>query len=112
MEISEEDVKRADGVFHQPPTFPNCAQSVAILTGHPEQATDLAVCGGGRAPGGLCGALHAALLFTPAEKRDELIDAFRETVGATTCREIKGTTRTPCSVCVAAGAKLTGVGAR
>lgn len=37
----------------------NCAQSVALGTGHPELEEELRSCGGGRAPEGFCGALHA-----------------------------------------------------
>lgn len=103
MQNEDIDTSRAAGVFHQPPFHANCAQSVAILAGREDLVGELAACGGGRAPGGLCGALHTALLLSPAEKRDEIIAEFRDGAGATTCREIKGTAKTPCEVCVALG---------
>ncbi len=103
MELKDINLERAASVFHQPPLRANCAQSVALLAGREDLVADLAACGGGRAPGGLCGALHAALLLTPAEKRDEVIETFRQEAGATTCRELKGVVKTPCQKCVAIG---------
>lgn len=76
------------------------------MTGHDELVTELAACGGGRAPGGLCGALHAALLFVPEAKREDVIAEFKKSAGATTCREIKSSTGTPCAKCVAIGKSL------
>ena len=106
MEITSSDLDRAAAVFHQPPHHANCAQSVAILSGREDLVPGLAACGGGRAPEGLCGALHAALILSPAVKRDEIIAAFRSAAGATTCRELKGVVKTPCVNCVAIGAAL------
>lgn len=106
MNITESDISAVNNVFHQPPVFANCAQSVAIMTGHDDWVKELAACGGGRAPGGLCGALHTALRIAPEDKRDDIIAAFKASVGATTCREIKSSTGTPCAVCVAVAKKL------
>ena len=78
----------------------NCAQAVALGNGHEEQKEDLARCGGGRAPGGICGALHAALLLAPEDQREAIQAEFQRQAGALTCREIKGQTGTPCLQCV------------
>lgn len=84
----------------------NCAQTVAAALGDKEQVPALAACGGGRAPGGRCGALHAALLHVPAEKRAALEAEFVKTAGAAICREIKGKFHTPCETCVRTAAML------
>ena len=47
-------------LFTAVPKMHNCAQAVAEGCGHPEMVAELASCGGGRAPEGLCGALHSA----------------------------------------------------
>ena len=56
--------QHARQVFRQPPLRLNCAQAVACAweakTGQSTRlVTELAGCGGGGAPGGVCGALHA-----------------------------------------------------
>ena len=85
----------------------NCAQALMMGAGHPERKDEMAACGGGRAPGGMCGALYAALQLTPAERHEALIAAFKARVGATTCREIKGAaTPVPCAQCVAIADEL------
>lgn len=106
MQLTEQDVAAAQSVFHQPPLNANCAQSVALLAGRDDLVEPFRACGGGRAPEGLCGALHAALALCPEERREEIIAAFREAAGATTCRELKGACKTPCVHCVAIGDKL------
>ncbi len=84
----------------------NCAQSVALGANRPILAEELRSCGGGRAPEGICGALHAALLLAPEERREEIRGAFRERAGALTCREIKGESKTPCLACVELASEL------
>ncbi len=95
------------GKYFTAPGHPyNCAQSVALGANRPILAEELRSCGGGRAPEGICGALHAALLLAPAEKREEIREAFRARAGALTCREIKGEAKTPCLSCVELAAEL------
>lgn len=106
MQLEEQDIAAAKAVFHQPPLKANCAQSVTILAGRDDLVEPMRAMGGGRAPEGLCGALHAALALTPESRREEIIAAFREAAGATTCREIKGVVKTPCEHCVAIGNRL------
>ena len=102
----EEFRKKTAEVFHQPPHSWNCAQSVAAISGRPEVIEQLRACGGGRAEGGLCGALYAALLLTPESKHDAIRAEFAQRAGALTCKEIKSGNKTPCDECVALGAWL------
>ena len=97
---------QAHALFTAVPKRHNCAQAVMDgCGGTPEQVAEMASCGGGRAPGGFCGALHAALLLCPDEA--EAIKAgFLQEVGALTCREVKTKAGTPCAVCVETAARL------
>ena len=97
---------KAGAVFHKPPHHANCAQSVAIISGREDLISEMAAYGGGRSPGGLCGALHALLSLSPEAKREELIEAFKKEIGATTCREIKGEQKTSCLDCVATASAI------
>ncbi len=90
----------------------NCAQSVlhAFQTSHAiseheiEQARAL---GGGRAAEGLCGALFAAIHLTlETANQQRLKDAFMASAGSDKCREIRRTSRIPCSECVRLAASL------
>lgn len=96
----------ASEVFGRTPRVFNCAQSVAVGCGHPELADELARCGGGRAPGGRCGALHAALMMAPPGKRDDLLASFVGENGSELCRELKTVYRVPCEKCVSFAAEL------
>ena len=87
----------------------NCAQAVLrYFDFPPEKIEELREFGGGRAPGGLCGALHAArVVLNDEEKFSELCRKFGEkTRGALTCREIKGGSGFPCPACVNLAAAL------
>ena len=93
-------------LFTAVPKMHNCAQAVAEGCGHPEMVAELASCGGGRAPEGLCGALHSALLLVKPENREAVKKEFQAAAGALTCREIKSKAKFPCSECVRLGAML------
>ena len=93
-------------VFGTVPKTHNCAQAVAEIVGRTDLVPTMAACGGGRAPHGYCGALHAALAVTSAADHEAVMKEFAENVGALTCREITGTAKTPCDECVAFGAAL------
>lgn len=97
---------KAAELFAAVPRQHNCAQAVAAGSGREDLVTELSVCGGGRAPGGLCGALHAALLLVKPENKEILKEAFSAAAGALTCQEIKGTTKYPCAECVRTAAEL------
>ncbi|MBR6470301.1 MAG: hypothetical protein IKS83_00760 [Victivallales bacterium] len=84
----------------------NCAQAVAVGAGREDLVSELAACGGGHAPEGRCGALHAALLLAPPEKQAAILAQFQAEAGAMTCREIKSGTRYPCVKCVELASRL------
>ena len=98
--------KRAKEIFHQAPECYNCAQSVAAVSGRMDLVPEYRACGGGSVEGNTCGALYAALQIVAEDKRDEVLEAFKKGIGATTCQEIKGVLKTPCEECVALGAFL------
>jgi hypothetical protein len=84
----------------------NCAQ--AVLRAYANHIPVDQACldrfshfGGGKAPGGECGALFAAkaMLADPAARR-RVEEAFAEVAGATQCRAIRKLRRVSCSQCV------------
>lgn len=101
----------AAATFHHPDYKHNCAQAIAYkwrrLYADPDTVVArMQACGGGRAEGGLCGALHAALQIVPAERRDKFMADFAARAGSLTCAEIKRAAKTPCPRCVAIADEL------
>lgn len=99
---------KATDTFRTSPYLHNCAQAVAFkyrdALGADEKQVlaRFANCGSGRAEGGVCGALYAALAVRP-DAADEVTRRFKEkTQGYTTCLEIKRLSGVPCPVCVQA----------
>ena len=97
-------------VFQQPPDRLNCAQSV--LHGWHQVSGDTSIpladlksFGGGRAPEGLCGALHAACLIA-GTAAGEVKDSFAARLGSVYCRELRGNRTHPCETCVAVASEL------
>jgi len=92
--------------------FGNCAQAVAAAwsnaTGsYREKIAELALCGHGRAPGGLCGALHAARCLLDIEQADSLTSSFAaQSGGRLACREIRSAKALKCYECVELAAGL------
>lgn len=102
--------KNAVASFHRLPENYNCAQ--AVLHGYQRVTGDRGLpvaCykpyGGGRAPGGVCGALYAACELAP-ERSGELMRAFEARAGSTLCTAIKLDSKYPCVSCVGDGAAL------
>jgi hypothetical protein len=96
--------------FRRPPQRLNCAQSVLYAyqqVGGSTRLTleDMKGFGGGRAPGGLCGALHTACALAP-EKAELLKTRFAEVTGSVFCKELRAANQHPCEVCVTAAAQL------
>jgi hypothetical protein len=96
--------------FRRPPERLNCAQSVLYAYHRVSGETaipllDMKAVGGGRAPGGLCGALYAACTITP-EKAESLKNRFAEKTGSVVCREMREANQHPCEVCVSEAAQL------
>jgi hypothetical protein len=89
----------------------NCAQAVAQAwtdkkdpgTAHAER---FVAHGGGRAPEGLCGALHAARELA-GDHKETLTELFKQNAdGHITCRAIRKNRIMPCTDCVALAAGL------
>ena len=98
---------KAVELFTAVPKLHNCAQAVAAGAGNEAMAEAMKVCGGGKAPLGRCGALHAALELTAKECHTALIQEFVAAAGAESCKDIKGAeTPYPCVECVRLGAAL------
>jgi hypothetical protein len=86
----------------------NCALAVAeaFRERYPldaESVEQLASCGGGKAPGGVCGAIFAAKVildqYAPG-KAGEILSEFASLAGSAKCREIRGARKLPCVRCV------------
>jgi hypothetical protein len=97
-------------VFRKDPERLNCAQSVLYawreVTGDTSIAlADLKPFGGGRAPGGLCGALHAACTIAP-DRAEALKQHFAARLGSLYCRELREAKVHPCETCVGQAAEL------
>lgn len=99
-------MNKALELFTASPRMHNCAQSVACGLGHDELFAELASCGGGRAPEGRCGALHAAMLIAGAADAEKLRKRFVAELGSDKCLELKRTLAVPCADCVATAARL------
>ncbi|MDX9866344.1 MAG: hypothetical protein RBT78_00310 [Kiritimatiellia bacterium] len=90
----------------------NCAQAVAHAwenkVGDPgKTAGRFAGCGGGRAPGGLCGALYASCTLAGTAAADAIKTAFAERSGGHhTCRAVRATHSLTCNECVGLAAAL------
>ncbi|MBQ6351755.1 MAG: hypothetical protein IJJ28_00625, partial [Lentisphaeria bacterium] len=67
---------------------------------------ELAVCGGGRAPGGVCGALHAAMLIAGPGRAEAVREAFVAELRSDKCAELKRVHNIPCARCVETAARL------
>ena len=97
MDIEAESAVK---VYLQVPKQYNCAQSVAKAFGQDDLLETLQSCGGGKAPGGMCGALYAAMLLLPEEKQEAARQSFQERVGHTLCKPIRQENQTKCVDCV------------
>ena len=97
--------EKAAGYFTGSPRY-NCAQSVLkafqeVCHVSEEQVADFRRMGGGRAEGGLCGALYAArALCSEPEALAELETRFEREAGSIRCREIRKLNRLKCEDCV------------
>ena len=90
----------------------NCAQSVLHAFQNEMKIDEQRIAafkskGGGRAEGGLCGALHAALELAETQGAKGHIGAkFIERAGSDKCREIKSAGSLSCEACVGLAARL------
>ncbi len=98
-------MNKASELFSSVPRRHNCAQAVACGCGGADLYEELSSCGVGRAPGGLCGALYAAKLLSPANA-DKIEREFISGLGASDCQSLKRELGVPCSKCVEFAAEL------
>jgi len=90
----------------------NCAQSLYsgfqdLLQVSGEIIESARKLGGGRAAGGRCGALHAALDLAQCEQtKEQLRSSFEGRAGSQLCREIKNRKRLSCAECVELAASV------
>lgn len=89
----------------------NCAEAVAeawqkVSGKDPELKENLSVCGSGRAPQGLCGAVYAAQLLSGEDKEAGLSTRFADAAGSLLCGEIRAMRKLSCTACVELAAAL------
>jgi hypothetical protein len=97
-------------VFRQPPERVNCAQSVLHAWREKSGDTSIALAdlkpfGGGRAPDGLCGALHAACKVAP-NRAEAWKLSFAARLGSLYCKELRAAKVHPCETCVVQATEL------
>jgi hypothetical protein len=97
-------------VFRKAPEHLNCAQSVlsawqAVSGDKTLSLAGLKTCGGGHAPDGICGALHAACRIAP-DQAEALKTAFIARLGSAYCQELRAAKVHSCETCVATAAEL------
>ena len=103
-------IEHALNVFRQPPDRLNCAQSVLYawreISGDTSIAlADLKPFGGGRAPDGLCGALHTACMVAP-DRAEAFKSAFAARLGSHYCKELRTANVHSCETCVVQATEL------
>ena len=103
-------MNRALELFTATPRMHNCAQSVACGLGRDDLYGELSACGGGRAPEGRCGALHAAMLAAGEARAAEIRKSFVAELGSDKCLELKQKLAVPCAKCVETAALLAETG--
>ena len=99
-------MNKAVEIFSEVPRKCNCAQAVAAGLGRDDLLAELANCGGGRAPEGRCGALHAAMLISGEGKSAGVREKFIAAAGSEFCRVLKQELKFPCVRCVETAAAL------
>lgn len=96
--------EKALSLFRQPPRHLNCAQTICATMGREDLVEAMQNSARGKAPGGTCGALYAAMTLCP-DRAQELHAAFTGELGANTCATLKGA-GTPCPRCVLTAVRL------
>ncbi|MBN2057809.1 MAG: C-GCAxxG-C-C family protein [Candidatus Saganbacteria bacterium] len=88
----------------------NCAKSIfKVFTDLDEQSRNEIGHGGGRAPGGVCGAYYAANHILARKRPEKLADLEKEFIaaaGSIRCREIRRGRKLPCVDCVGKAAEI------
>ena len=101
----------AKSKFHGKEKF-NCTQAVLVAFQEETGMTDADIAsysntGGGKAEGGICGALLATtVLLKDSGVLPEIDETFRTAAGTLRCDEIRKLGQLPCRDCVGLGARL------
>ena len=90
--------EKALSLFRQPPRCLNCAQTVCAAMDREDLVDSMQNSARGKAPGGTCGALFAAMSLAP-DRAESIRTAFTATLGANTCAALKSLGN-PCPRCV------------
>lgn len=104
--------QKAEKFFHNEENNWNCCQAVIKAYQDKAALNDEEIekvyrpCGGGRAEGGLCGALYAGEQLMLKYGLPSIKDDFEKEAGATTCKRLKGELKFPCIECVRLSEKL------
>ena len=96
---------KSEEYFHRKPDNFNCAQSLLKGFQHEFQVSNETVeafraFGGGRAEGGLCGALYAANYLMQKVGKEPLNESFAKRIAYERCKDIKENKRFSCEECV------------
>ncbi len=102
-------IEKAKSLFHGVDKL-NCAQAIlkafqAKFNISEEMIAEYKKNGGGRAEGGICGALYSVQQLMP-EQSVKATEMFNSKAGFATCREIKTVSKYPCSDCVVLAAEI------
>ena len=107
MESSENSLsEQAVAFYTQKPKQYNCAQAVAKTFQRDDLVESLNSCGGGKAPGGLCGALYAALLLASEGQSAAVKEQFLKEIGHLECKAIRKNGQATCTDCVRRAAEI------
>lgn len=96
--------EKALSLFRQPPRCLNCAQTVCAAMDREDLVDSMQNSARGKAPGGTCGALFAAMTLKPAQA-ETIRAAFTDALGANTCESLKAL-HNPCPRCVLTAIRL------
>lgn len=105
------EIALAKELFHGKDRY-NCAQAILKAFQKHNKLTDdeisrYSLSGGGKAEGGLCGALYAAKLqLANAEEKTALEISFMDKAKYLTCKEIKTNKTLSCVQCVETAAEI------
>ncbi len=98
---------KASEYYHHPKYLFNCAQAIVYKWSEINgistlRASDLRGMGSGRAPKGICGALHGALMLFDGDskKQEQLTKEFEATIGSALCRTIRMEKLAACKQCI------------
>ena len=96
--------EKALSLFRQPPRCLNCAQTICAAMDREDLVERMADKARGKAPGGTCGALFAAMTLAP-DRAEAIRTTFTTTLGANTCAALKSLGN-PCPRCVQTAIRL------